>query len=168
MPRFRRAAVCALLSLAAAPALAQERKGKYLIPGLAEMHAHIPGAKAPGSYVEQVLFLYVSAGITTIRGMLGDPRHLELRDRAARNELVSPTIYAAGPSLNGTSLPRPPDTTCSRSTRGSRWRSSTPSSGRRTGSGSVSRATCRPKSDSRGRSRRRTGRSSTSTGTSKR
>ena len=157
MPRFRRAAVCALLSLAAAPALAQERvtafidvtlipmdrersvphqtvvirgdriaaigpaervvvpegaqrvdgKGKYLIPGLAEMHAHIPGAKAPGSYVEQVLFLYGTGGITTIRGMLGDPRHLELRDRAARNELVSPTIYAAGPSLNGTSLPTP-------------------------------------------------------------
>jgi imidazolonepropionase-like amidohydrolase len=82
-------------------------RGKYLIPGLAEMHAHIPGAQAPESMVERTLFLYVSGGITTIRGMLGDPRHLELRARAARSELLSPTIYAAGPSLNGTSLPTP-------------------------------------------------------------
>jgi imidazolonepropionase-like amidohydrolase len=39
--------------------------------------------------------------------MLGHPRHLELRARAARGELVSPTIYAAGPSLNGNSIPDP-------------------------------------------------------------
>jgi hypothetical protein len=82
-------------------------RGKFLIPGLAEMHAHIPGGQAPDSIVERVLFLYVSGGITTIRGMLGHRRHLELRARAARNELLSPTIYAAGPSLNGNSLPTP-------------------------------------------------------------
>jgi hypothetical protein len=82
-------------------------RGKFLIPGLAEMHAHIPGGQAPDSIVERVLFLYVSGGITTIRGMLGHPRHLDLRARAARNELLSPTIYAAGPSLNGNSLPTP-------------------------------------------------------------
>ena len=82
-------------------------RGKHLMPGLAEMHAHIPGGQAPDSIVERVLFLYVSGGITTIRGMLGHPRHLELRARAARNELVSPTIYAAGLSLNGNSLPTP-------------------------------------------------------------
>ena len=82
-------------------------RGKYLIPGLAEMHAHIPGGQAADSVVERTLFLYVSGGITTIRGMLGHPRHLELRARAARNELVSPTIYAAGPSINGNTVPTP-------------------------------------------------------------
>ena len=84
-----------------------EGKGKFLIPGLAEMHAHLPGGQAPDSVVERMLFLYVSGGITTIRGMLGHPRHLELRARAARNELLSPTIYAAGPGLSGHSLPTP-------------------------------------------------------------
>jgi imidazolonepropionase-like amidohydrolase len=82
-------------------------RGKYLIPGLAEMHAHIPGGQAADSIVERILFLYVSGGITTIRGMLGHPRHLELRARAARGELLSPTIHASGPSLNGNSAPSP-------------------------------------------------------------
>lgn len=82
-------------------------RGKYLIPGLAEMHAHIPGGEAPDSMVERTLYLYVAGGLTTVRGMLGHPRHLELRARAARAELVSPTIYTSGPSLNGNSIPTP-------------------------------------------------------------
>ncbi len=82
-------------------------RGKFLIPGLAEMHAHIPGGQTPDSLVERTLFLYVSRGITTIRGMLGDPRHLDLRARAAANKLLSPTIFTSGPSLNGNSVPTP-------------------------------------------------------------
>jgi imidazolonepropionase-like amidohydrolase len=82
-------------------------RGKFLIPGLSEMHAHIPGGQASDSAVEQTLFLYVAGGITTIRGMLGHPRHLGLRDRAARGEILSPTIYTSGPSLNGKSVPDP-------------------------------------------------------------
>jgi imidazolonepropionase-like amidohydrolase len=82
-------------------------RGKFLIPGLAEMHAHIPGGQAPDSVVERTLFLYVSGGITTIRGMLGHPRHLELRDRVARGALISPTIYTSGPSFNGNSVTTP-------------------------------------------------------------
>jgi imidazolonepropionase-like amidohydrolase len=82
-------------------------RGKFLIPGLAEMHAHIPGGEASDAVVERTLFLYVAGGITTVRGMLGHPRHLELRARVTRGELLSPTIYAAGPSLNGNSVPSP-------------------------------------------------------------
>ena len=82
-------------------------RGKFLIPGLAEMHAHIPGGQMADSVVERTLFLFVSQGITTIRGMLGDPKHLELRARASRGELLSPTIYTSGPSLNGSSVPSP-------------------------------------------------------------
>jgi imidazolonepropionase-like amidohydrolase len=84
-----------------------DARGKFLIPGLAEMHAHIPGGQATEEVVERTLFLYVAGGITTVRGMLGHPRHLELRARAARGELLSPTIYAAGPSFNGNSIPSP-------------------------------------------------------------
>jgi imidazolonepropionase-like amidohydrolase len=80
-------------------------RGKYLLPTLAEMHAHIPGGQASDEQVERVLFLYAAHGIGTIRGMLGHPRHLALRTRAARGELVSPTIYTSGPSLNGTTIP---------------------------------------------------------------
>jgi hypothetical protein len=79
--------------------------GKFLIPALAEMHAHIPGGQAPAAIVERTLALYAVNGIATIRGMLGDPRHLEYRERAAKGELFSPRIYTSGPSLNGNSVP---------------------------------------------------------------
>ncbi|MGH7719936.1 MAG: amidohydrolase family protein [Gemmatimonadaceae bacterium] len=92
---------------APAGATVVEARGKFLMPGLAEMHAHIPPAQAPPQFTENVLFLYVANGITTIRGMLGEPSHLQLRDRAARGELLSPRIYTSGPSLNGNSVPAP-------------------------------------------------------------
>lgn len=81
-----------------------DARGKYLMPGLSEMHAHIPGGNAPAGEQERVLQLYVANGVTIIRGMLGHPSHLILRDRAAKDEVVSPTILAAGPSFNGNSV----------------------------------------------------------------
>lgn len=77
-------------------------RGRYLIPGLGEMHAHVP---AGGDAAEEVLFLYLSQGITTARGMLGQPGHLELRDRLARGEIAGPRLYTSGPSFNGNSIP---------------------------------------------------------------
>ena len=82
-----------------------EGNGKYLIPALAEMHAHIPGGQATDATIERTLFLYAANGLGTVRGMLGDPRHLAYRDRVAKGELVSPRIYTSGPSLNGNSVP---------------------------------------------------------------
>ncbi len=82
-------------------------RGKWLIPGLAEMHGHVPPPSAPPAYTEDVLFLYLANGITTVRGMLGAPGQLELRERAARGEIPSPTLYLAGPSFNGSSVSSP-------------------------------------------------------------
>ncbi len=90
------------------PAGAQviDGRGKWLMPGLAEMHGHIPpGAQPPDAEIEKVLAYYALNGITTVRGMLGHPRHLPFRNRANRGEILSPTIYTTGPSLNGNSLP---------------------------------------------------------------
>ncbi|MBI1723855.1 MAG: amidohydrolase family protein [Gemmatimonadetes bacterium] len=88
-------------------ALRVDGRGRYLVPGVAEMHAHIPGGNASPAWVERVLFLYLANGVTTIRGMLGGPSHLTLRDRAARGEILSPTIYTSGPSFNGGSATSP-------------------------------------------------------------
>jgi imidazolonepropionase-like amidohydrolase len=79
--------------------------GKFLLPALSEMHAHIPGGKEPDAAIERTLFYYAANGIGTIRGMLGDPRHLTYRERVAKGELISPRIYTSGPSLNGNSVP---------------------------------------------------------------
>lgn len=82
-------------------------RGKWLMPGLAEMHGHVPPPNAPPEYTDRVLFLYLANGITTVRGMLGAPGQLELRRRAAAGEILSPTLYLAGPSFNGNSVSSP-------------------------------------------------------------
>jgi imidazolonepropionase-like amidohydrolase len=82
-------------------------RGKFLMPGLAEMHGHIPPPDAPAEHVESVLFLYVANGITTVRGMLGYPGQLDLKARAARGEIVAPNLYLAGPSFSGQSVDSP-------------------------------------------------------------
>jgi len=77
--------------------------GKYLTPGLGEMHGHLTGGN--DALNERILQLNVSRGITTIRGMLGHPSHLVLRERVRKGELLGPTIYTSGPSLNGNTVP---------------------------------------------------------------
>lgn len=81
--------------------------GKFLLPGLAEMHAHIPSPDWGRENIEETLFLYLSNGVTTIRGMLGHPMHLELRKQAESGELLSPRIFTSSPSLNGNSVKTP-------------------------------------------------------------
>ncbi len=77
---------------------------KYLSPGLAEMHAHIPPPTTDSLRIQETLFLYLSNGVTTIRGMLGDPAHLLLRKNAAEGAILSPRIFTSSPSLNGNSV----------------------------------------------------------------
>ena len=82
-------------------------RGKFLMPGLAEMHAHVLGPQAPNSEAlnRDIMFLYVANGITTIRAMLGAPNQLVLRDQLESGEVLGPTMYVAAPSLNGQSAP---------------------------------------------------------------
>jgi len=90
-----------------AGAVRVEGRGKFLVPALAEMHAHIPGGQATDAAIERVLFLYAANGLGTVRGMLGHPRHLPLKARVERGEILGPAIYTSGPSLNGKSIPTP-------------------------------------------------------------
>jgi cytosine/adenosine deaminase-related metal-dependent hydrolase len=94
-----------------AGAMRIDGRGKYLMPGLAEMHAHVLPAQAQGNADERlnrdIFFLYIANGITTIRAMLGAPNQLVLRGRLASQELLGPTMFVAAPSLNGNSAPNP-------------------------------------------------------------
>ncbi len=83
-------------------------EGRTLLPGLAEIHAHVPpGQDPPRELVRETLFLYLSNGITLIRGMLGAPYQLELRDQIARGEVLGPHFIVGAPSVNGNSAPTP-------------------------------------------------------------
>jgi len=79
-------------------------KGKFLMPGLSEFHSHIPNNM---ELAEETMWLYLMHGVLTVRGMIGHPNHLVLKEKIANGEIAGPRIFAAGPSLNGTSVENP-------------------------------------------------------------
>jgi imidazolonepropionase-like amidohydrolase len=76
--------------------------GKYLMPGLADMHVHLEHFDDP-EYLE----LFLISGVTSVRSMDGVPQILEWKRRAAAGTLRSPAIYTAGPVLDGDPPVRP-------------------------------------------------------------
>jgi imidazolonepropionase-like amidohydrolase len=77
--------------------------GKFLIPGLWDMHVHIAGLDADPSWSGPVLLpLLVANGVTGVRDMGGDLDVLLGWKRAVESgELLGPHIVAAGPFLVG-------------------------------------------------------------------
>lgn len=73
--------------------------GKFLVPGLSDMHVHSAFADAP--WDENVIYpLYIGNGITGIRDMGGDAKLLRQRRDAIRNgHLLGPRMYLGGPFL---------------------------------------------------------------------
>lgn len=86
-----------------AGAIRIDGRGKYLMPGLTEMHGHTPS----GNVAEHVMFLYLANGVTTVRGMLGQEGHLRLRARANSGEILAPSLYLAGPSFRDQTVNSP-------------------------------------------------------------
>ena len=73
--------------------------GKYLIPGLWDMHVH--SAFVSPAWDEKVIEpLYIANGVTGVRDMGGDPDVLESRRRRIDSgELLGPHLLMAGPFL---------------------------------------------------------------------
>src|SRR6266542_3097233 len=68
-------------------------RGRFVIPGLADMHAH--------PRTEDDLLLFLANGVTTVRNMWGTPRHVGWRDWIARGEMLGPALHTAGPLTDG-------------------------------------------------------------------
>jgi imidazolonepropionase-like amidohydrolase len=92
----------------AAPAGATtiDGRGRFLMPAIAEFHAHVPSG-AQSMHARRTLSLYALAGVATARGMLGAPMHLALRDSIAAGQLFGPRLLTSGPSFNGNSATEP-------------------------------------------------------------
>lgn len=86
-----------------------EGEGRYLMPGMAELHGHVPSPEDRPQYTRDVLWLFLANGVTTVRGMLGNPGQLELRDRTNTGSIPGPTLYLAGPPFTGGSVDSPED-----------------------------------------------------------
>lgn len=77
-------------------------QGKYLIPGLVDMHTHLMSDEEfPDELAPDELKIMVANGVTTCRFMIGTPEQLVLRTRSAKGEIIAPTIYSASPHLTG-------------------------------------------------------------------
>ena len=84
-----------------------EAAGKYLMPGLAEMHGHLPSPRMLPADAKNLLFLYVANGITTVRGMQGDRSQFTMRDQIARGETIGPRLFLGSTSMHGARVTTP-------------------------------------------------------------
>jgi len=67
--------------------------GRFLMPGLADMHVHW--------WRPEDGRLYLQRGVTTVRNMAGAPVHLDLARRVERGELAGPRLVTATPVIDG-------------------------------------------------------------------
>ncbi|MEX2608326.1 MAG: amidohydrolase family protein [Gemmatimonadota bacterium] len=73
-----------------------EGGGRYLLPGLADMHVHMGGVDVP---------LFLANGITTVRELNGAPFHLALRDSIRAGQRVGPRMFVTSALLAGAEQP---------------------------------------------------------------
>ena len=74
-------------------ALLVDGRGKYLMPGLADLHVHL--------FSSDDLLSYAAYGVTTVLNMSGGPEHLRWREQVRKGTLLGPTIYTAIPTVDG-------------------------------------------------------------------
>ncbi|TWD72504.1 amidohydrolase family protein [Kribbella amoyensis] len=76
-------------------ATAIDLRGKYVIPGLADMHVHSLGDDRVSPP------LYLANGLTTVREMAGNPLVYDWRDRIAAGTLLGPRMVVGSQIIDG-------------------------------------------------------------------
>jgi imidazolonepropionase-like amidohydrolase len=85
--------------------------GKYIIPGLFDMHAHVANVRK-NSYnqneSEYMLLMLLTHGVTTIRNPGGPTEQsVALRENVSEGKIAGPQIFTAGQLLNTPQIPVP-------------------------------------------------------------
>jgi imidazolonepropionase-like amidohydrolase len=84
--------------------------GKFLLPGLCDMHVHIVATRLSGgdapldddatmARFREYAAVFLAHGVTTVRNMAGTPHHLRLRAEVAEGRTLGPRIFTSGPIL---------------------------------------------------------------------
>ncbi len=85
-----------------------EGRGRFLMPGLVDMHVHLFNNASRRPPNEWAFPLFVANGVTGVREMLTEPAAMTVVDRwrtqVARGELVAPRVLAAGASVGAESV----------------------------------------------------------------
>lgn len=83
-----------------------DASGRFLVPGLVDMHTHLPpepGAKGDATWRQ--LRMMVANGITTARSMAGHPSHPAIRDAIVAEQRIAPVLYVAAPAMHKGNTP---------------------------------------------------------------
>ena len=77
-------------------------RGKFLIPGLADMHTHLFSDAGPvaDSIAPAELAMMLANGVTTARLMIGAPSHVGLRKAVAEGSVLGPQLWIGSPHLS--------------------------------------------------------------------
>jgi hypothetical protein len=79
-----------------------DASGRFLIPGLADMHVHLTAAAEPDGSRKFMIPLLLANGITSVRDMGGYLESLiPLRQEIEQGKRLGPTMVYAGPYLDG-------------------------------------------------------------------
>lgn len=83
-----------------------DANGGWLMPGLAEMHMHLPAMELTAGNnhdraIDDTLRLLLANGVVLARSMLGEAAHLQVRTDIASGARIGPELLIAGPSLSG-------------------------------------------------------------------
>src|SRR5262245_28700031 len=81
--------------------------GKYLVPGLVDVHVHL--ASNPPAEQQHILKLFLVNGVTTVVNLRGTPQILELRESMSAGRILGPRIYTSGPFVNEPFVTTPDD-----------------------------------------------------------
>jgi imidazolonepropionase-like amidohydrolase len=85
--------------------------GKYIIPGLFDMHAHVANVRKDSynqSESEYMLRMLLAHGVTTIRNPGGPTEQsIALRKNVSQGKIIGPQIFTAGQLLNTPQIPVP-------------------------------------------------------------
>jgi imidazolonepropionase-like amidohydrolase len=74
-------------------ALRIEGRGRYLMPGLADMHVH--------NWYQEEHLLFLANGVTTIRNMWGTPMQRKWQGEIEAGTRLGPSLHTTGPILDG-------------------------------------------------------------------
>ncbi len=95
-------------------------QGKYLLPGLHDMHTHLESNLFPRAFginepvdfpFQEILFPYLANGVTTIQIMSGGEDLLKLREDITNGKILGPRLIVGSPMIDGNPPILPPPIT---------------------------------------------------------
>lgn len=80
-----------------------DARGRFVMPGLWDMHVHFGGGPGLEDENAALMPLYIANGVTSVRDCAGDLAETVLawRDAIAAGRMDGPTLYTSGPKIEG-------------------------------------------------------------------